>query len=211
MSSAIEDAVRRTWIIVLNWKHARMTIKCVEGVLRAIRMAPVLIIDNGSGPGDWAKLTTTFEGHGQVQMMQTPGNLGYAGGMQWGIRRALQEGAEYIWLLNNDCSVTPGALTPLLIEMLEHPRTAACSGIIDHIGSGRNWHHGGGQLDPLRGRIVNAYRPDWLPLPRYSVDFVPGVAWLLRSTVIREIGGLDCRLFLTGEEPDWCYRARTHG
>src|SRR5262249_35925987 len=139
----------------------------------------------------------------------TGSNLGYAGGMQWGIERALQADADFVWLLNNDSNPIPGSLGPLLQEMAQNPNTAACSGIIRHRREG--WSHGGGSLDLIRGRLRNQYSELHQQAKRYKVDWVPGVAWLLRISVIQRIGGLDCRLFLYGEESDWCHRARSAG
>ena len=182
-----------------------MTARAAERCLQVPEVTRLLIVDNGSGEEDPARLAE-LEGD-RAELVALPTNLGYAGGMQSGIEAALQLGADFVWLLNNDCEVEPSSLRPLLEEMRRHPKTAACSGMVLH----RRWIHGGGTLSPWSGMLRNAYTAQKARSQRYEVDFVPGIAWLLRASVIREIGGLDCRLFLIGEEPDWCHRASLRG
>jgi GT2 family glycosyltransferase len=187
-----------------------MTIECARGLLTNRELDHVLLVDNGSGGADLSELRSAASQEARLWVVPLPSNLGYAAGMQTGIRAAIDAGASFVWLVNNDCVLEPPVLGPLLEEMTTHPETAACSGIIDHEGY-RTWSHGGGSLDLVRGKMVNAYSHRVAELERYTVDWVPGVAWLLRVQAINKVGGLDCRLFLYGEECDWCYRTRQIG
>lgn len=196
------------WAIILNFRGADMTKRCVASVLRSNVQPHILVVDNGSPEEEWKELQEAFRDRASVQATQTGTNLGYAGGMQWGIRLAAEIGPEFVWLLNNDCEVRPDSLGLLLREMLDHPDTGTCSGIVIHP---KPPHNAGSTLDLIRGRVIPLNSTERMNLPRYEVDFVPGHAWLLRMSVIRRIGGLDCRLFLQGEEPDWCHRARMAG
>jgi GT2 family glycosyltransferase len=196
-----------TWGIVLNWRASELTIRCVQA-LRGEPIDRILIVDNGSGPADWQILTKYFEGVEGIALTNTRENLGYAGGMQWGIRIALEKGADFVWLVNNDCTQLEGSLAPLLEEMKLHPETAACCGITEHPTRAPLRFTAGGRLDKVLGEHVHLCSSELFRRPRYLVDYVGGHAWLLRASAIKRVGGLDCRLFLYGEEPDWCYRAR---
>ncbi len=187
-----------------------MTIQCARGLLTNRELDHVLVVDNGSGVAEVSELRSAASQDSRLSVIALPSNLGYAAGMQSGILAAIDAGASFVWLVNNDCVLEPPVLSPLLHEMTAHPGTAACSGIIDHEGY-RTWSHGGGSLDLVRGKMVNAYSDRASDVGRYTVDWVPGVAWLLRVEAIKRVGGLDCRLFLYGEECDWCYRSRQSG
>ena len=79
----------------------------------------LLIVDNGSTDGSVARLRELFP---DLQIIETGANLGYAGGNNIGIAMALAQGAEFIWLLNNDTSVDPAALSELLSVLQMRPR-----------------------------------------------------------------------------------------
>lgn len=214
MTSVMPTVANNVFAIVLNFRGADMTARCVASLLESVPSPYVLVVDNGSGSDEWAGLNRLLGDRRGVGLTGTGANLGYAGGMQWGILAALERSAEFVWLVNNDCLVYPGSLQPLLREMKEHSDTAACSGVVVHRNAARIHFNAGSGLDVVWGRIrpVALSRAQVQQLPRrYEVDFVAGSAWLLRASVIRDIGGLDCRLFLTGEEPDWCFRARGAG
>jgi len=93
-------------IVVLNWNGLADTIECVES-LRKLRGTDheVIIVDNGSTDGSERALRERFP---EIEIIQTGANLGFAGGSNRGIARALKSGADYIILLNNDTVVDPG-------------------------------------------------------------------------------------------------------
>ena len=68
----------------------------------------VIVIDNGSANVDAASVPAG------TQLLHTGGNLGYAGGNNVGIRHALDQGASYVWVLNNDAGPEPSALSELV-------------------------------------------------------------------------------------------------
>jgi GT2 family glycosyltransferase len=200
------------WAVVLNWNAWEISMRCVRALLDRTKVDVVLVVDNGSTADDLSSLQGAVGGEERVRLSRTHSNLGYAGGMQWGIREALASGADLVWLVNNDCSVLEGSLQPLVREMRDHPETAACSGIVIHPDVPEAVrYNAGARCDLVTGRIVPVHIADHATQPRYEVGFVAGSAWLLRASAIRAVGGLDCRLFLLGEEADWCFRVQRVG
>lgn len=200
------------WAVVLNWNAWEMTMRCVRALLTRTRADVVLVVDNGSTDEDFWALQRAVRGEGRIRLSRTPSNLGYAGGMQWGIRQALASSGDLVWLVNNDCTVLEGSLEPLIREMQGHPATGACSGIVVHPDIPEpGQYNGGARCNLVTGRTVPVKADHYVALPRYRVGFVAGSAWLLRASAIRTVGGLDCRLFVLGEEADWCFRARRAG
>src|SRR3990172_8183916 len=90
--------------IVLNWNGLADTRECM-GSLRKVDYPAnrVIVVDNGSEADEATILEQQFAGF--VEVIRNPANLGFAGGMNVGIRRALEAGAEYVLLLNNDVTV----------------------------------------------------------------------------------------------------------
>jgi GT2 family glycosyltransferase len=65
-------------------------------------------------------------GPGVVTLIQTGGNLGYAGGNNVGLRYALAEGYDFCWIINNDTELDPRALGAMIERMREDPNIGIC-------------------------------------------------------------------------------------
>ena len=99
--------------IVLNWNGAQDTIRAVRSVQEMDYGANrLLVIDNDSRPESVAEVMEAL-GEG-VEVVQTGQNLGYAGGNNFGIRLALERGAQYCLILNNDITVDSQMLAELV-------------------------------------------------------------------------------------------------
>ena len=100
---------RSVWIVVLNWNGLSDTLACVQSLQQLhYPERRIVVVDNGSTDGSidalrGARSSTGFE------LIETERNLGYAGGNNVGIRHALDNGAEFILVLNNDAVVDPFA------------------------------------------------------------------------------------------------------
>ncbi|MFQ5985964.1 MAG: glycosyltransferase family 2 protein [Thermoplasmata archaeon] len=99
-------------IVVLNWNGWEDTKECLES-LQEVRYAPVEVyaVDNGSVDGSPQRIATDFPG---VELLRLTDNRGFGGGMNAGIERALTDDPDFILCLNNDMTVDPDLLEPLV-------------------------------------------------------------------------------------------------
>src|SRR6056297_688817 len=136
---------KSVYIVILNWNNFQETIDCVESCKKlTYSNFKILLVDNGSTDGSEDILKKEFPG---IPLIQTGENLGYSGGNNAGIRHALEQGADYIWLLNNDTVVDPQCLAKMV-------QTAESSNQIGMVGSKIFYHHSpdilwyaGGEID----------------------------------------------------------------
>lgn len=168
-------------------------------------------MDNGSNP----PLRPALESAGlQVDLVETGQNLGFTGGSNLGLRRALEEGAEVVLLLNNDTVVDPGFLDPLVKAVTEDRGLGIVTPRIYFHGQDRViWAHGA-RVDRVTGRSphIGVYEKDSGQYDRIrEVDRVTGCAMLVRRDFVERVGFLDDRFFAYSEEMDWCLRARRAG
>jgi len=199
-------------IIILNWNGWRDTLACVESC-RELSWPNyrILIVDNGSTDGSEKFLRQNLT---DVEIIQSGANLGFAGGNNIGIRKALALGADYIWLLNNDTLVDPQALASL-VEAMEHAPDAGIAGskIYYHAEPRRIWFAGGmwrkGHLH-WRQRGANQFDKGQFA-EQSEVGSVSGCSMLMRSTTIDKIGLLSEDFFLYWEDTEWCARAQEAG
>ncbi len=198
-------------IVLLNWNQEDLTLACLRS-LRQVDYADlqVILVDNGSRPGSLAAIEAGFP---DVTLIKHERNLGFTGGNNAGIRRALAEGADYIMLLNNDTEVAPDMLR-LLVEFAEaDPHIGVVGPLIYYYDDPARIWSAGGAVNPLtaasaglaEGEVDEGGR---LPC---QVDYVSGCALLIKRAVVEQIGLLDERFFIYYEETDWCARTREAG
>lgn len=197
-------------IVVLNYNGAEDTLKCIASLKSlSYRNYEIWIIDNSSREsGILANSNLDFF------YIRNPENLGFAAGNNVGISLALQRGADYIFILNNDTVVHPEVILQLVevaekdkeigivgpkICYLDEPERVWFAGASIDLTTGDSPHWGQGELD--QGQYSNIV----------EVDRLCGCAMLVKAEVIRNIGMLDPDYFLYYEDVDWCARAKKAG
>lgn len=192
--------------VVLNWNTWRETVECLTA-LGSIEYSniTVIVVDNGSTNDSVARIRRA---HPSVELLSTGSNLGYGGGVNAGIRAALERGAQFVWLLNNDTKPSPGALSALVRKALEKPDLGAVGSVLMHMGSQTKvqaW--GGGRVNCWFGRTSHAMsaREDrWF-------HYLTAASVLLRSSALRKVGLFDEGFFLYWEDTDLSFRLRRKG
>jgi len=190
------------WVILVNYRGASDTIECVDSLNRYAHFAKILIVENGSGDGSAGLIRSA---HPRVHIVESPANLGFTGGNNLAIREALAADAEYIWLLNNDTIVEPGALAELLSVSRQDSSIGILSPRIDYYDApGAPWFVGS-RLDLEQGEAVhdNAH----VPTNVIDVPWITGCAMFCRAEMLRQTGGFDDRYFLNWEDVDLSLRA----
>ena len=93
-------------IIVLNYNGHDYTLECLRSLQHLMYSnVHVIVVDNDSTDGSVETIHTAFP---SMTVIETGANLGFTGGNNLGIQYALEHGADYIMLLNNDTIVAPG-------------------------------------------------------------------------------------------------------
>ncbi|WP_276957944.1 glycosyltransferase family 2 protein [Allomeiothermus silvanus] len=191
------------YIIVLNWNGWRDTLACLAA-LEALNYPnyEVVVVDNGSTDGSAEEIRKAKP---QVNLLETRQNLGFAGGNNIGIRYALEQGAEYIWLLNNDTVVDPDALTAM-VELAEKDcRIGVVGSVLYYMEQPTKvqaW--GGGRVNLLTGRSRHLLAPG-------EPHYITGASMLLRREALEQVGLLDEGFFMYWEDADLSFRLRQKG
>lgn len=118
----------RVAVVVLNWNGWPDTVACVRSLQKqTLEPAWIVVVDNASTDDSEQQLRTLEPG---VTLLQSGRNLGYAGGNNVGIRWALMQGADAVWLLNNDAVADESALESLVATHETRPRAGAIGTLI---------------------------------------------------------------------------------
>jgi GT2 family glycosyltransferase len=198
--------VSTVYIIVVNWNRPQLTLDCLRS-LRTLdyRSYKTVVVDNGSSDDSVARIRSAFP---ETKVIATGKNLGFGGGNNRGIRFALENGANYVWLLNNDTIVQPNTLTKLLERACESPSIGAVGSVLCYsIDPERIQAWGGGDVNFLFGRTDHFHAPTNLG----PSAFLTAASLLVRADAIQKVDGFDERYFLYWEDVDLCYRIRKAG
>ena len=197
----------RVAAIVLNYGTPEQTALSAELLLRSEAAADVVVVDNGDGRACAQALGPST---GRVTCCATGRNLGYSGGCNVGIVRALDSGAQYVWLVNSDVLVPPDCLARLLAALAARPDISVAAPVV----RSRAWParvlSAGLDYDVRTGRMHERTRHG--PAPGIDpVSAVSGCAMLVRRAVFERIGLLPDEYFFSFEDVAFCQRARSAG
>ena len=200
------------YVVIVNWNRADDTIECLKALASSdySNHCP-LIVDNGSTDGSPDAIRAAFPA---VEVIANEDNLGCARASNIGIERALQQGADYVLLLNNDTLVDRHLLTELVAVGESDPRIGMLVPKIYYHGEeGRLWSAGAQwRCFPPRVTIIGFGREDG---PAYSiqreVDYATGCAMLVKREVFDRVGMFDTAFFMYHEDYDFSARVRRGG
>ena len=213
----------RLSIIIVSWKVKDLLQKCLVS-LQAERRAldfEVWVVDNHSQDGTVEMVQAEFS---WVKLIASQDNNGFAKGNNLAIQQIVSS-SDYIFLLNPDTEVKPGALHTLVQFMDDHPEAGAV---------GPKLLNPDGSLQPScksfptvstlvfnslfldvlfsKSKIFGRYEMSWwLHDDIREVDQPMGAALLVRQAVIDQIGLMDEQFYMFFDEVDWCYRIKQAG
>jgi GT2 family glycosyltransferase len=199
-------------IIIINWNGWEDTLRCLESLSASTyKNFSVTVVDNGSTDGSFKMLKLHKDGFSfQVKLLKSFVNTGFTGGCNIAVKEALKGGFRYVFLLNNDASLHPDALSHLLNTSKSTGAAIVGATVVGDDGeilfAGSRWPH---QLFGM-GKIKDR-RKSWWP----SSD-AQGCAILIRMDAVRQrierCGEfLDSSLFMYTEETDFCRYALSRG
>jgi GT2 family glycosyltransferase len=188
--------------VVLNWNGGDDTLAALaslDGIL------PTICVDNDSSDGSDRVVEERFP---NVELIRTGANLGFAGGNNIGIRRALEGGADWVLLLNNDAVAEPGLADALDRGAQARPDAGllACKVLSE---DGQTVQYAGAGFNKWLGYSgrVRTDGPDELR----DVARADGAALAVSRAAVERAGLLDPELFAYVEDVEWSLRIRRAG
>lgn len=199
------------YVVVLNFNGLDINDTCIKSLFASDYLNyQVLFVDNGSTDGSVERIRQQYP---TVEILENKKNLLFAAGNNRGVELALQQGADYIFILNNDTAIDPaclsllvsfmednqdsGAVQPMLC-LMEHPTIIASAGCRISL-SGRAWDDGFGT--PCTSFGIE---------PR-EVSGVTGGAMLVRAQAFCQAGLFNEQYGMYFEDVDLSWRVRKNG
>jgi GT2 family glycosyltransferase len=205
-------------IIIVTWNGKKYALECIESLHQneSAVSAEIIVVDNGSSDGTPAAIRHRFP---SVKVIENHSNLGFAKanniGMAW-------SRGQYVCLVNSDVVVPAGCLEKMIEFMEANPDVGVLGPKMLSPGGGIGasvmrfptiWNtfcsalalHRIAPHSPVLGGFEMAGYP-------YNtiddVEVLTGWFWMVPRVALQEVGGLDERFFMYGEDIDWCKRFR---
>ncbi len=190
-------------IVILAYGAGDLHLPLVAGLLEAGAAPEALVVVHNP-----ASATDRPGGVPGVPLLRNPGNLGYAGAMNIGIRHQLARGARHVLLLTHDTRPRAGALAALGRAAERSPEFGVLGPVLCFAGSERVFSCGGRTAaDGSVGHLLDRPPPGGVA----ACDWIDGSALLLRADALDRVGLLDDRFFMYFEETDLCLRMQRGG
>ncbi len=197
--------IKQNYIIIVTFNGMKWLPKCLEST----RPYPVIVVDNNSTDG-----TTDFikSNHSDIIILKQKENLGFGQANNIGISYALKEGAEHIFLLNQDAYLKDNCLDILIDFQKANKEYGILSPIhLNGTGTGldanfSNYLNYAGNKDFFSDYVLNKSIK-----PIYTVPFVNAAGWLISRECLENVGGFDPVFFHYGEDDNYCQRVDHHG
>jgi len=199
--------------VVLNWNGREDTLCCLESLTRVAHPdLGIVCVDNGSHDGSAEAVRERFP---QVELIEAGANLGYSGGNNLGLLYALERGAHWLVLVNNDATVASDVIRGFQRAASACPRAGILAGKVYFSDRPQTLWFAGQRVSELlgySGKPRGYGRPDG---PRYSqvcsTGRAVGALMAISREAIEAVGLLDEDLFAYVEDVDWALRVRRAG
>lgn len=198
------------WAVTVNWNRAGDTLACIDSLVRQEGVtAHILVVDNASSDDSVERIRAAYP---QVELIHSEINRMFGGGNNLGIRRALQAGADYVFLINNDATLAPDGLQKLLAWAA--PGVGIAAPLIYYTARPQVIWSSGGRTNPWTLEKADGAhdRPDPGGWPAaLEQDFVTGCGMLISSQALEQVGLFDEGFRHYYEDADLCLRMRRAG
>lgn len=204
-NSVVGESAPRVCCVVVNWNGWKDTLACLESLTaQDYSSLRILVVDNASTDDSVAKIGEAFP---EIEVLRSEANRGFAAGCNLGIRRALERGAEFVWLLNND-TIAPANTTRKLVAAASDAAVGIAGSVLRYMHNPiRIQAWGGGSVRRWMGFVRHYHSP--VELDQNS--FMTFASVMLRAQMLEQTGLLDEGYFMYFEDLDLCFRARDAG
>lgn len=199
-------------IILVNWNGFGFTAACLDS-LRKVDYPDlrVILVDNASQNQEGERLKKAFP---EIDLIENSENLGFAGGNNLGIRKALEEGFSYVMLLNNDTIVEPDFLGQMIRMFSQNSRLGVIQPLICFLHDRTTIWSAGGRWNAFLGRAItlgDRKSVDNFTVTDRNLDWATGCCMLITREALLKTGLLNESYFAYFEDVEWSLRFREKG
>ncbi|MFY0687763.1 MAG: glycosyltransferase family 2 protein [Cyclobacteriaceae bacterium] len=198
-------------IVLVTYNGSKWINKCLSSIRESTVQPHVLLIDNCS-TDDTLNLVADFNDL-SLETIKLDRNLGFGKANNVGLRKSVERGTDYIYLLNQDAYLKPDTLS-LLIET--HLASNNAYGVLSplHVNATETALDFNFSRYLMPGKCPDLYSDSLLNQEIsnvYTVDFVNAAGWLISQKCLSKVGGFNPIFEHYGEDVNYADRVKYHG
>lgn len=198
----------KIFVIVVSRNGQQWISNCLHSVEQSLLPVQTIIVDNGSSDDTVSIIEHSFPSYSVISL---PENIGFGAACNQGMAKAIEQGADYVFLLNQDARIAPPTIQTLVQASQIHPEYGVLSPI--------HYAQDGRSLDYFFQRYLPKDLRHLVESPNlasgsyqvYRVPFVNAALWLIPTRVLAKTGLFDPIFFVYGEDNDLIHRIRYAG
>lgn len=194
----------KIFVIVVTYKGQQWYDKCFDSLLESTIPVQTIVVDNSPGNED---MTYIKEHYPNIHLIKPEENLGFGRANNLGMRCALDNGCDFVFLLNQDTWIEPDTIKKLVAASEKHPEYGILSPMVMRPDEKRIDMILGLNYDnrPLINDLYFGH-----PAEVYETNYVSACSWLLPRKTMEIIGGFDPIFFHYEEDDNYLRRAVYH-
>jgi GT2 family glycosyltransferase len=200
----------KVFAIIVTYNGIKWIEECIQSLLNSNLKVSIIIVDNNSSDKTVSFIKEKY--NEDVFLIESKENLGFGKGNNLGLSYALKNGADYVFLLNQDAFIEKDTLVKLVEVANNNPEFGIISPI--HLNAE------GTALEAYFSSFVDrsnspSFYSDFVLHKKiaeiYETKFVNAAAWLIPKKTLSEVGGFDPIFNHYGEDDNYCQRIKFHG
>lgn len=189
-------------VVIVTYNASRWINKCMDTLTISNIPTSILVIDNNSND---TTINIIRSKYALVSLIINKENLGFGRANNIGLKYAVENNSDYVFLLNQDAYTEPDTIEKLVEFHKSNPDYGIISPV--HLNGNKS------ELDPNFAKCVQFKTLSEIninSIKAVDTDFVNAASWLISRECLNKVGGFDPLFTHYGEDRDYCYRAAFH-
>ena len=202
------NSIPEIFVIIVTYKGMRWYDKCFSSLRESTLPVHTIVVDNTPGEKDANYIRERYP---EIHLIKTEENLGFGKANNLGMRYALDQGCDYVFLLNQDAWLIDFDIFSMLIEIAEQHKEYGIISPMHVFPDGKTINM---VLENATNKTSIALLTDLYKnnLKRiYNTNYINAAAWLLPRKTLEIIGGFDPIFTHYGEDDNYIDRIKFHG
>lgn len=195
------------FVIIVTYKGQQWYNRCFTSLRESKLPVQIVVIDNASNDGTVEYIREHFP---EIHLIESKENLGFGRANNIGMRYALDNGCDYVFLLNQDAWIEPSSISDLVKLHQKYPEYGVISPM--HITANKKALYieiEDGSTNHTNSLLSDCYFNSLQDI--YAFKYINAAAWLMTRKTLETIGGFDPIFFLYGEDDNYLQRMEYHG
>lgn len=200
--------MKKVVVIIVTYNGLQWINECLTSVFNSTIQVDVVVIDNNSSDETVNFIENNFP---KIILFKQNENLGFGKANNIGLSYALEQNADFVFLLNQDAFVNNNSIE----ELISASKSNLNYGILSPI----QLEYSGKRLEKYFHKFMfedktRSFYSDFIvsnPIKEiYDIKFIQAAAWLIPKNTLLKVGGFDTVFFHYGEDDNYCHRVLFH-